>query len=266
VSTALRDTATSSVASGGDYPITIPADAQVGDIAVFSLQINNATANISTPPSGWTKQFGPDPTSTASECFLFTKQLVTGDPGSTVTFSLDGTGTGRGMFQMDVISGGTLTGAIFGKAIPGSAASSNTVPVLAGVPSGAYVSVHCMARLGSGTAPTITGPTGYTDDGDTTSTVNASGANFTAKTVHKITTSAGSVGGETVSFSASCVGPVYAVAIPSDVAPPPTRSGKVNYWDGSAWSAHPLKRWDGTAWTTHAAKGTLDGATWITGK
>ena len=43
------------------------------------------------------------------------------------------------------------------------------------------------------------------------------------------------------------------------------RSGKVKHWDGTQWSAHPLKVWDGTDWVMRKAKG-YDGGDFVEGK
>ncbi len=43
------------------------------------------------------------------------------------------------------------------------------------------------------------------------------------------------------------------------------RSGKVKHWDGTQWTAHPLKVWDGTQWVTKKAKGRA-GGNWVDGK
>lgn len=262
MATALRATATNQSASSNTVTLVIPASAQADDIAVVSFSVNGASITATTP-SGWTSQFGPDTSSTTATSWLIYKQLVAGDAGTTLSISLST--AVRWTALMDVISGGALTGALAGHTVDTASNTSNVVPTLANVPAGAYVSVHVNRRIGSGTAPTITIPSGYTADGDTIAQANGSGANLTLTSAHQIPASLGTVGGEAVTYSASSIGAVYAVAIPSASAPPPSRSGLMKVWTGSAWAQHPVKVWTGTAWVAHPAKG-WDGTQWTAAK
>jgi len=213
MATALRATATNINTTGTNTAsIVIPATAQAGDIAVVHLGINSGSITATTP-TGWTRQFGPDSTTTANSGYLYYKQLVAGDVGATLNFAL--TSSVRWSLLIDVISGGTLTGLIAGNTVASSAESSSLVPTLANVPAGAYVNVSIERRIGSGAAIDVTLPSGYTDDGDLAQSTAGSGANFTMVSCHKIPSTLGTVGGETITYNASNPGTVYAVAIPA---------------------------------------------------
>lgn len=213
MATAPRATASNSNAGSTTITVVVPATAQAGDIALLSIGFNSSTVTA-TGPSGWSQQFGPDASPGTNSSYLYYKQLVSGDIGATVSITL--TASTRWSAIMDVISGGTLTGLIAGHTVDGSGVVSDTIPTLPSVPSGAYMSVHTHRRVATGvSATTISLPSGYTSDGDTVTTANGSGANYTFNTFHKITSSAGNVGGETLTYSQTSAGTVYAIAIPS---------------------------------------------------
>lgn len=44
---------------------------------------------------------------------------------------------------------------------------------------------------------------------------------------------------------------------------PPVAGTNINYWDGSAWIAKPLKRWDGSAWVAVTTLKRWDGSAWV---
>lgn len=238
------------------YPVTLPGTVADGDIALATVQSNGNSVALTTP-AGWTLQYGVDAITTASGSWLFYKVLSAADAGTTVTFTF--ANSIRAAVHLEVISGGTMTGAVFGKTIPGGAATSIVIPTLAGVLAGSYMGVHLPRRLGSGTAPVQTIPAPYTND-QRIATAATSSANFTSNIVHQIAASAGSYGGETVTADVSSAGVAYAAAIPpASAPPPPTYSGKAKIWSGTAWvshpakvgstlAAHPIKFWDGTQW------------------
>lgn len=270
MSTALRGLANFSdgstfSSSGPTYTVTLPGTVADGDIALATVQSNGNTVALTTPP-GWTLRYGVDAITTASGSWLFSKALTAAEAGTTVSFVF--ASTIRAMGHLEVISGGTLTGAVFNKTIPSSGATSIVIPTLTGVLAGSYVGVHLPRRLGTGTAPVQTIPAPYTND-QRIASVATSSANLTSNIAHQIAASAGSYGGETVTADVSSAGVAYAVAIPpaAPVDPPPTgRTGKPKVWDGTAWVSRSAKVWDGAAWVTRSYKVWDSASGWVVAK
>lgn len=79
---------TKSVQSGGNT-ITVPATAQVGDIAIVSIFVPNVTGRLT--PGGWTLLCGD------ANGGLIAKVLSSGDVGATLTLSTTGHSNNRGL-------------------------------------------------------------------------------------------------------------------------------------------------------------------------
>lgn len=236
----------------------IPSAAGAGDYAAVTFASGTQGVTI-TPPSGWTLVSGPDNTSTTISCWLYEKTLTAFDPGTSATFGVSA--SIRTIGEMVIVSGGDPTTRTFGKTVAAGSETSTTVPSITGTAGGILV-VLAPRRAGSGSAPTVTIPAGYTDDGDRVATAFTSGAQFSAVSMHKAIASAGTVGGDAVTVTASS-GAIYAIAVPA--AATTSRSGLMKVWSGSAWVQHPVKVWTGSAWAIHPAKG-FDSTSWVTAK
>lgn len=70
----------------GNQTISIPADANVGDVIYAVGATQDSTAFTSVPPSGWVSLGA---TTDTDRMQVWRKVLVSGDPGSTVVFPLD---------------------------------------------------------------------------------------------------------------------------------------------------------------------------------
>jgi hypothetical protein len=116
--------------------ITIPAGAAAGQVAVLTVN-NSSSTNTLTTPTGWAVQSGPDVVGTNSATWLFTKTLVSGDPGSSVSLAFGA--AARVTADMAVYSGVTVTGVQVGLNSESTATATPTLPSLTGVPAGAAV-------------------------------------------------------------------------------------------------------------------------------
>lgn len=245
-----------STATTTSLAFTIPASAVAGDVALVGLSLNTSTPTVTTP-SGWTLQSGPDVASTNATGYIFSKTLVSGDVSSTVTFTISAATKASG--ELSIISGGTSTGIILSKTVSAGAVSTATVPTVAGVPAGAEIVVFLTWRGAATPGPDCSTPAGYTS-GSRAATTVSTGAQTSIETVYKTVASAGTYGGESFTIDQASQGTTYTIAVPA-VA----RTGKMNYWTGTAWVAHPVKVWNGSAWVIHPAK-VWNGSAWITGK
>lgn len=239
--------------------ITIPATAAAGNVAVLTVETSFASATVVTP-TGWTKQSGPDATTTTAFSYFFTKTLVSGDVGAVLNVS-QGSSSSRLLASMRVYSGVTETGLVFAANVNEASTSSPALPSLASVPAGAALDGCFTRRRGGTPATTVTVPSGYTAAGAAATNFGAV-PEISVQGCYKIATSAGTYGGETGSGSSASIGTNYLVALPATGT---TRTGKAKYWTGSAWVAHPVKFWTGSAWAIHPAKG-WDGSSWVVGK
>lgn len=201
--------------------VTIPAGAAVGDVALVVLENNASATTITTAPSGWTLKSGPDD-NTASNSWLYSKTIASGEPGSTVTWTFSA--TTRPVATMTVFSGATETGMTV--ATPNTdttSVSSLTVPTIASVPAGAAV-VALFGRnrtATSGTPADVTVASPYSQGGtDRAASAFAAGTNASTEVAYQLAASAGSYGGESLSITGGTSrGTTYLVSLPATGGP-----------------------------------------------
>lgn len=195
--------------------ITIPAGAAIGDVALAVVQVTN-TVTVSAAPSGWTLQSGPI-TDGTDNTWLYSKTLVSGDPGTSVTWTFSS--TTRPIIEMTVFTGVIDTGIqVATPNTDSSATSTLTVPTLASVPAGAaVVALFGRARSGtSGTPADVTVTSPYSQGAnERASTAFSAGRNSCAEVAYQIAASAGSYGGESLSITGgTSIGTTFLVALP----------------------------------------------------
>lgn len=200
------DGATSNVSS---LSITIPATAQIGDVAVLNCAGTNTTQTLTTP-TGWTLQ--DNSTLGSGQTWLFTKTLVSGDPGASV--SLTWSGTVRPSAAMRVYSGVTLTGATFVNTQVGTAGTSFTVPSMTSVPAGANIDVAVSGRAAFAVADSASFPSPYTAAGSAATAITSSPNSISAGG-YEIAGTTGTYGGETVTLGENTSGVIYGSVLPS---------------------------------------------------
>lgn len=159
---------------------TIPASAQVGDIAL--LAATQATGvNTMTGPAGWTQIAGPAVINSNITAYLWAKKLVAGDPGATVTVTA--TGGARFVGLMSVFSGAdTVAELTVATATTDAAATSLASPTAVTPEADCAAAFFWVTRAASTTAPVVSPPGTQTKDAE----VNTS---FTASPNHGITAS-----------------------------------------------------------------------------
>lgn len=189
---------------------TIPATAQVGDVAVVSLEDSNAGTTMTTP-TGWTVQHGPDAGTAASTSWLFSKTLASGEPGATVTFTKSS--GSRYIGEMIVFSGCTDTGIVVAATTGEASGTTTVIPTLTS-PANAALITFVNRRRGGTPAPTITIPAGYTSVAQVTTNFGAL-PEICLKGGYKAATTAGTYGGETATTDTASVGSTYLVALPA---------------------------------------------------
>lgn len=197
-------------ATGTSVPIIIPATAVAGDVASVVLVSTGGTATVTTP-TGWTLVSGPDRSGTNVSAWLYEKTIASGEPGSTVTFTLSTTVWTNAV--MDVFFGATLTGRLFGALIETTSNAFATLPTVASVPAGSAVSGLYARRSAASTTPDVTPPANYKG------TVRAASANTGTNNVstegsYQIATTAGSYGGETATVNQNSLGINYLIVFP----------------------------------------------------
>lgn len=187
---------------------TIPGTAVAGDYALLCVESSWGAATATTP-SGWSLLSGPDEPSSSSVSWLFGKTLVSGDPGSSVTVTLST--TSRVVSGMIVFSGVTASGVQVQSLLDSTSGSTISLPTATSVPSGAAVGVFFATRDASASAPSVTMPSSYTAAPSSAS--NMASPNVAVKGGYLITSSSGSVGGDTAAVSPSAMGTGYVVAL-----------------------------------------------------
>lgn len=189
---------------------TIPAAAQAGDTAIVCIAQNSGAATF-TPPSGWTSLSGPDVVSSNCESQVWAKDLVSGDPGSSATFTSSSSARlpgdmlvlrGTAAASLSVTSGSVVTGT-----------TSWTTPAITTTVDNSEVIAILVARTGTSTAPSITTPSGNTAAA-TAKTAFGTSPNFTVGSFYKtaLASPAGSYGGVAVTLSAAATGTAYSLA------------------------------------------------------
>lgn len=194
--------------------ITVPASAQVGDVAVIGAVIGSGSVTLTTP-SGWAVRSGPDAQSSAnSTSWLLSKTIAAGDPGSTVTLAFSA--SQRTAVQMTVLAGATETGLSVTSAAKGGASSTDTVPSVASVPGGSGFLAVLTNRTGTASQITCTVGSPYTVGANGSyATSGAAAPNVAVFTGYQLPSSTGSLGGENKTTNVNTVGVMYAVTVPA---------------------------------------------------
>lgn len=188
--------------------ITIPGTAVAGDVAALAV---STSGNTVTTPTGWTLRSGPD-AATSTDSYLYTKTLVSGDVGASLTLTCSA--AGRFLASMIVVSGATETGAVFGTVAGEASGTTPTLPSVASVPANSIVVAFITRRRGGTPAPTITYPNGgYTTTGGVTTGYGAA-PEFATLGGYKIITTSGTYGGDVEATDTASVGNNYLIGFP----------------------------------------------------
>lgn len=193
--------------------ISIPAGAQVGDIAVLTAELLD-TASAITTPSGWTLVTGPDTPGggTNGESYVYLRTLTSGQPGSTVTLPITG-GATRALAGMLVFDGVTSTGMDEEHTTEATSTTTLSVPTIPDVPGGSAVICVLSRRRGGTVAPTLTLPGGFTTGFDI-KTNYGSIPELALKAGYQVPSTTGDQGGSTGSSSLLTVGVNYLIVLP----------------------------------------------------
>lgn len=191
---------------------TIPATAQVGDVALIEATTGVNSVTLTTP-SGWTKLSGPDLSASVTNTHLLVRTLQAGDPGAGVTLTFSGSSRCDGV--MAVYSGVTQTGLLWASQIDSTATTTPALPSLASVPAGAMVVALQGRRVGNETPATITPASGYTAAGTAQTNFTTGAVELTSTASHLVAASAGTQGGVNTASSPTSIGTSYLVALPS---------------------------------------------------
>src|SRR3954453_12695071 len=182
--------------------VTIPASAQVGDVALFTMSQNSAAAT-GTPPTGWTQVIAPVTSSANNQrIWLWKRQLVAGDPGSSVTFT--SSVIARFIGILEVWSGVDFANvAATGGQNGATNSTSHVSPTITTTVAGTFIANLWGIRSGTATAFTVTVPAGHTAS-TLVRTAFSAQPNYTIQS-SRLTTpgAAGTYGGGTATPSAS---------------------------------------------------------------
>jgi hypothetical protein len=193
--------------------LAIPGTAAAGDIVFVTLNAGGTGTTLTTP-SGWTLITGPNVFSGNNQWNLW-KKLVSGDPGSTVTFGLSASVRCNGLGT--IVQGGTDTGILFADLSDTGGGATTVTPTIASVPAGALYVVHfCWTRATASPAPDITVAAPYSQaTGARTATNYGNSPEFSNEAAYEAAATAGTYGGDTLSTVNAGVGWNYAVAVPT---------------------------------------------------
>jgi hypothetical protein len=186
---------------------TVPsATTAVGDTAIFFMCQNAGSSAVFTAPTGWSTVAGPDQTgsTSAERTQVYGKDLVSGDLGSSVTFSSSGSGTRT--FGVLVIFRGTSLASITAPAATTNTTNTTSITspaVTTTVASSWVVGLWAVRVATAAPAPTLSYP-GTETFIDRSRTAFTASPNYTAE-VSRLTTpgAAGSYGGITATASAT---------------------------------------------------------------
>jgi hypothetical protein len=198
----------------------IPAGAATNgsDYAVVVLETVSSTALVSSAPAGWTLLSGPDRNATSGSSWAYGKAIGPGEPGTTVTWTLDA--ANRCVGELSDYSGVTATGVVIAKVTEDLATSSPVLPSIASVPAGAVVHA-AFDRIRGIPATDITAPTGYSQGASSRSaTAYGTGSDLSIEVAYKIVSTTGTYGGEAASAPDTSRGFKYLVVIPQAVVAP----------------------------------------------
>jgi hypothetical protein len=196
---------------------TIPSAAQPGDLGLFIALVNTAATSTFTPPSGWSSLSGPDNTGGNTQSQVWVKDLVSADPGSSVSWS-NSASPSRFIGLMGVYRGTQGAGSVIlgGPTLTNAANTSLVEPTLTTlVPFSWVVGLWAFRAAVAAPGPTLSYPGTETFD-DRSRTAFAASPNYTLELSHLTAPGpTGSYGGTTATSSASSGQQnLYAVAIP----------------------------------------------------
>jgi hypothetical protein len=192
--------------------VTVPGTAAAGQVALFFVT-STSNPTLSSVTSGWTNRSGPDGGGTnVYRGLVFSKTLVSGDVGASVTATLSFAARNGGVIL--VFEGVTESGLVIANTLDETATSTLTLPTLA-APAGAML-VAAHGRRSSAAMPSITVNAAYTSpvNGDF-ATAFGSGANAGADVGYVVTAPGGTVGGQSGSSGSNTNGVNYLVALPA---------------------------------------------------
>lgn len=211
--------------SSANFPFTIPLSAVVGDTMLVILDQNQGSRvyTAPTPASGpaWVELLGPDTNGATYNMTtaIFVKDVVSGEPGTTVTFTSNGSSRGDG--SMGVFTGTSAAQAFAtGPAQVTTPGTTLTSPAITTTVANTMVVTLWALKAISSVSPTLSTPTGYTAGSGSTSATNygsspTTSGNYTTEVFYQTTPgAAGSYGGDSSTASAAAVSNVYSVGLP----------------------------------------------------
>lgn len=193
---------TSVAGTTSSFVTTLPAGWVAGDVAVLTGHVSATSLTMATP-AGWTAVPGvmnPTNESTNSRVYAWYRVLQAGDTAPTVTNS----GAVTGGWEMAAYRGADTVSPVGQASTATAAATSATLPTLAGVGAGSGLHAFGHARVASGTIPSgLTFNAAYTEVVDVATSRATSNANLRLAGAYRLVASAGSYGGESVSVANS---------------------------------------------------------------
>jgi hypothetical protein len=200
---------------------TIPSTAAAGDIIFFGMA-QGTGANTFTAPSGWTSMGGPTVTNSNLTSQVWAKKLVSGDPGSVVTFTA--TSGAWSVAAYIIISGADLLSEVrAGTALTGTSGNPVATPTVTTTETDNFVLEMVFVRSALATQVTLAPGSGLTEDAECNT--NSSGSpNFAMGIYHATANSGaiGSYGGHSVTANqAITASQRYTFAVTSSTTPPP---------------------------------------------
>ena len=213
--------------------VTIPAGAAAGQTALFCMVQNSGSSTLSAP-AGWTLMRGPDTINSNVRAAIWKKDLVSGDPGTTVNFTSDVGARLPG--AMLVFSGSSAADTtIVEMATVTSASTSLTSPSITTTVNGSMIAgFWCLRDATASPSPDLTVPATHTARAVAKTNFGAS-PNFTVQSSHRTATvSAGTYGGSTATATEASTAIIYYVALAPVLAPPPVASFTATPTTGTA--------------------------------
>ena len=191
--------------------VPVPTQAVAGDVMIVTLDSPVSTGSF-TDPTGWTLLSNDRITSTPNTTWIYGKQLVSADLGTTVFFTYSS--AIRCVGAVGVFKGVMLDG--FTIAVDTDSGASTTtpnLPTLTDVPAGSTVVAIAGRRASFATAPTITIGDGWTQVATAKTGYNASPEAASAL-AYKSGVTAGTYGGELGTSNPATFGHTYVLSLP----------------------------------------------------
>lgn len=186
------------------FDFVIPSGAPIGSIALLGYA-RSLTADDIVLPSGWTSVSGPSSTASNMTTRIVGKKLVSGDPGSTVTFASSPTAGARTAAAWTIVQGADLMSELVAGTPVAAANTTSTItaPTVTTTESDCFIVMFFFGRRNATTAITAA-PTGaHTEDAES-NTALATAPNFVLDITHANSNSGapGSYGGLAVTTNA----------------------------------------------------------------